>query len=63
MTGNDIVVTNAIFDEMKNGGVKKGDTVTISFENSADKTYAPKNVGLDEDYDGSPSNMNVTLSC
>ena len=50
MTGEDIVVTNAIFDEMKNGGVKKGDTVTIQFENSAQKTYAPKNVGLDEDY-------------
>ncbi len=50
MTGKDIIVTNAIFDEMKNGGVKKGDTVTIQFQNSAAKTYAPKNVGLDEDY-------------
>ena len=59
MTGEDIVVTNAIFDEMKNGGVKKGDTVTIQFENSAQKTYAPKNVGLDEDYDGTKKAFSI----
>ena len=46
-TGEDIVATNAIFDEMK--GLKKGDTVTISFDNTSATTYAPKNAGIDEE--------------
>ena len=50
-TSKDIIATNAIFDEMT--PVKKGDTVTISFDNTAKTTYAPKNIGIDECYDDS----------
>ena len=43
---------NVIFDEMNTDGngmaVKEGDTVTIKFQNSNSKTYAPNNAGIAE---------------
>ena len=50
------VIANAIFDSTK---LNDGDTVTLTFTNNANASYAPKNVGFDDNSFKKDATLNV----